>query len=169
MNMEINLFAQLIGIVAIAFWIFSIQKKEQHKILFLQFLSNLCYAIQYILLGAFEASSMNFTSAIRTYIFYSKRKNNKDISLNYLFLFIALITILGIITYKSVLSLIPIFITVLYSISNWVKDEKWIRITVLICAFVWIYYNFVVGAYISIIGNIFEIISSIIALYRFKS
>ena len=165
--MNINFLAQLLGIIAIVFWIFSIQKKEQHDILFLQFLANCVYVIQYFLLGALAASSMNFISALRCYIFYSKRKNNKEISIKYLIFFIVLIVFFGIVTYKNYLSLIPILITIFYSISNWFKDAKWIRIVILITAFIWIYYNYVVGAYICIIGNIFEIISGTTALLRF--
>ena len=166
--MHINFLAQLVGVIAIILWGFSIQKKEQYKILFLQFLSNIAYVIQYLLLGVLETASMNFISAIRTYLFYKKRKNNKEISTNYLIFFIILIMFLGILTYKNYLSLIPIFITIFYSVSNWLKDAKWIRIVILISAFIWIYYNYVVGAYICIIGNIFEIISGVTSLIRFS-
>ena len=166
--MDINFLAQLIGFIAVTFWVFSIQRKEQSQILFLQFIANLIYVIQYSLLGAFSAASMNFTSSIRSYVFYKKRKSNKEISINYLIFFIILIVLLGIITYKDFLSLIPIFITIFYSISNWLKDAKWIRIVVLVCAFIWIYYNCIVGAYICIVGNVFEILSGTIALFRFS-
>ena len=166
--MNINYLAQIVGIIAIIFWVFSIQNKKQYKILFFQFLANFTYIIQYVMLNALGAASMNFISAIRSFIFYRKRKNNQDISKNYLIFFIVLIVLLGIITYQNYLSLIPIIITIFYTISVYLKDAKWIRVTILVAAVVWIYYNYSVGAYICIIGNIFEIISGIVALYRFS-
>ena len=163
-----NINAQILGTIAIALWAYSLQKKEQYKILFFQSLSNCAYVIQYILLGTLGAAAMDFTSAIRTFLFYKKRKNNEEISKYYLIFFIILIIILGTLTYKNALSLIPITITIFYSISNWLKEANWIRIVVIITAFVWIYYNFTVGAYVGIIGNIFEIISGVIGLIRFS-
>ncbi len=160
--------AQLVGIFAILFWVISIQKKEQYKILFLQAFANLCYTIQYTLLGVFSASSMNFLSFIKSYVFYKKRKAKKDISSTWLILFILLLIILGLLTYDNYFSLIPIIITLFYTISSWMKDSKWIRIVFLVAAFIWIYYNYVVGAYVCIVGNIFEIISGIVSLIRFS-
>ena len=87
----------------------------------------------------------------------------------YIIIFVIIVIVLGILTYDGYLSLIPIIITLFYTISSWMKDAKWIRIVFLIAAFIWIYYNYVVGAYICIIGNVFEIISGTLALIRFSN
>ncbi len=166
--MDKYVIAQFIGLIAILFWVISIHRKEQYKILFLQVLANLSYTIQYFILGVFSASSMNLSSTIRCYVFYRKRKKQEEISKFWLIIFIFLILLLGILTYKDYLSLIPITITLFYTISSWMEDSKWIRIVFLLAAFVWIFYNYIVGAYISIFGNIFEIISGITALIRFS-
>ena len=161
--------AQIIGIVAIVLWVISVQKKEEYKILLLQALANLIYTVQYVLLQVFPAAFMNIASFFRCYIFYIKRKNEKNISKLWLIIFIIIVIVLGILTYDGYLSLIPIIITLFYTISSWMKDAKWIRIVFLIAAFIWIYYNYVVGAYICIIGNVFEIISGTLALIRFSN
>ncbi len=161
--------AQIIGIVAIALWVISVQKKEEYKILLLQAVANLIYAVQYVLLQVFPAAFMNIVSFFRCYIFYKKRKNGKNISKLWLIIFIVIVIVFGILTYDGYLSLIPIIITLFYAISSWMKDAKWIRIVFLIAAFIWIYYNYVVGAYICIIGNVFEIISGTLALIRFSN
>ena len=166
--MNIFIVSQIVGAVAILFWVVSIQNKEQHKILFLQAMANLTYTIQYSMLGAFEAAYMNFLSTIRCYIFYIKRKNNKDISNLWLIFFCILIIILGVLTYKDLFTLIPIIITLFYTVSSWMKNSIWIRIVFLIAGCIWIYYNYKVGAYICIIGNVFEIISGITSLIRFS-
>ena len=163
-----NYIIQLIGIIAVFLWVISVHYKEQYKILFLQALANLVYTIQYALLGVFSAASMNFLSLIRCYIFYRKRKQKEDISKLWLIVFILLGIILGILTYDNYLSLIPIIITLFYIISSWMKNSTWIRIVFLIAAFIWVYYNYTVGAYVCIIGNILEIISGISSIIRFS-
>ena len=45
---------------------------------------------------------------------------------------------------------------------------KIVRIFFVIAAFLWIVYNLHVGAVMPLIGNVFEIISGILALIRFK-
>ncbi len=164
-----NIFlAQIVGIVAIFFWLISIQSSKQYKILFLQAVANLIYGFEYILLGVIETAFMNFTSFIRCLLFYQKRKQDKDISNLYLILFSFLVILFGMITYSGYLSLIPIIITLFYTVSSWMKDSKWIRIVFLISAIMWIYYNYKVKAYVCIVGNIFEIISGALSLIRFK-
>jgi len=158
----------MVGALAILFWIISVQEKKQYKILFLQAIANLIYTIQYFLLGAFTAGIMNFVSFGRCFLFSEKRKKGKDIPKIYLIGFILILIVLGIITYKDYLSLIPIVITIFYTISSYMKNSKWLRIIFLVAAFIWIYYNYMVGAYICIIGNVIEIISGSISIIRFK-
>ncbi len=161
--------AQFIGAIAIIFWVISVLEKEQYKILYLQATANLIYTIQFALMGIFPAAFMDCISSIRCYIFSYKRKAGKNISKAWLILFSSLVIILGIITYNGILSLIPIIITFFYTISSWISDSKWLRIVFLIAAFVWIFYNYSVGAYVCIIGNILEIISGIVSLIKFSA
>ncbi len=163
-----NIIVGLFGVLAIFFWIISIQEKRQYKIIYLQMFANLFYTIEYLVLGVLSAASMNFVSTIRCYLFYRKKKERRKVPEVWLIGFISLLVILGIITYNGYLSLIPIIITIFYTISSYLKKAKWIRIVVLIAAFIWIYYNYVVGAYVVIIGNILEILSSSISLIRYR-
>ncbi len=159
---------QMVGALAILFWVISVQEKKQYKILFLQAIANLIYTIQYFLLGVFTAGAMNMVSFIRCFLFYERRKNEKNIPKTYLIGFVIILIIFGIITYEDYLSLIPIIITIFYTISSYMKNSKWLRIIFLMAAFIWIYYNYMVGAYICIIGNILEIISGSISIIRFN-
>lgn len=160
-----NYLAQIFGVFAIALWVISIQNKKREKILLFQFWANGLYMVEYSLLGAFSASVMNLVSSLRCLVFYKGKKKNSLISL---VLFSIIVIILGILTYDGLLSLIPVIITLFYTISSWVKNPFWNRITVLVAAVIWIYYNFSVGAYITVVGNVFEIISGIISLVRYK-
>jgi len=159
---------QIVGGLAVLLWLISVQQKKQYKILFLQAIANFLYTVQYFLLGAFTAGCMNFVSFGRCFLFAEKRKKEKEIPRIYLLGFILILITLGMITYNGYLSSIPIVITIFYTISSYMKNSKWLRIIFLIAAFIWIYYNYMVGAYICIIGNIFEIISGTISIIRFN-
>ena len=158
--------SQIIGLLAIICWTMSIQQKNKEKILIYQMIANTLYTIQYSLLGAFSAVAMNITSAIRSIVFYSDEKENNQ-SKTSCAIFIVIIIILGIITYETPISTIPILITIAYTYSVWQTNLKITRIIFIIAAIIWIYYNLKVGAYISIVGNILEIISGIISIKRF--
>lgn len=158
--------SQIIGLLAIICWVMSIQQKNKEKILMNQMFANTLYTIQYVLLGAYSASAMNITSAIRSLVFYNDEKKHKQSKLTGSIL-IAAIIIIGIITYSSPISTIPILITIAYTYSVWQSNLKITRIIFIIAAIIWIYYNLKVGAYVSIVGNILEIISGIISIKRF--
>jgi len=163
-----NILAQLFGFFAVISWVLSIQRKEKKKILITQMFATFLYTIQYLLLSVFSAASMNFTSCIRSYVFYKYEESGKEISKKVLFFFVFLVICLGIISWDNYLSLIPIIITLFYTISTWFKDAKWTRIFFLIAAFIWVYYNFKVGAYVAIVGNMLEIVSGVVAFVRFR-
>ena len=90
-----NFWIQMITIVAIFFWVISIQQKKQYKILFCQTISNLVYTIEYFLLGVYTASAMNLISTVRCFLFYKKNKEGKKIKESWLIGFILLLIIFG--------------------------------------------------------------------------
>ena len=111
-----NIFiAQIIGAFAVACFIFSIQYKKKKDILKLQFIANILYAIEYGFLGIFTATGMNLISSIRCLVF--SKYGNKQIPIKTLYLFIGLIILVGYFSYQNLLSLIPIGITLLSSIT----------------------------------------------------
>ena len=89
----ITILAQIVGALAIVVWVISIQYKKHYKILLLECVANILYALQYVLLGVFLTSFMNLVSAIRCFLFYKKRKENKEISKIWLLIFILLIVV----------------------------------------------------------------------------
>ena len=156
----------LLGIIALVIWTLSVQVKEKKKILQAQIIANLFFAGQYILIGA-VAGIMNIVSAVRCYIFTKEEEKHKQISVLWLFAFITIILCVAIVTCRDFISLIPIVITIIYTYAGWQKNTKVIRILFLLAACAWIYYNAYVGAYVAIIGNLLEICSGIVAIFRF--
>lgn len=163
-----NIIAQTFGILAILVWIVSIRKSKKKDIAFMQIISNGLYAVQYSILGAITAACMNSLSFIRCIIMYIDIKNKKKTS-KYIILFFVLIMIaIGIYSYNGIISIIPTVLTCLYAYSLWQKNIKVHFSIIIFAAFLWIVYNYYVGAYISVLGNVFEIICGIISLKEVK-
>ena len=160
--------AQILALFAILFWVISILLKNKKNILLMQVIANGIYGIEYLLLGAFSAASMNFLSFLRLLVYYFYALLNIKMPKWILFVFIALVLLFGIITYDGLISLLPIIITVLYTYVFWQNNLNVARIIYIVAAIIWIYYNYEVGAYVGIIGNILEIITGLISLIKYR-
>ncbi len=160
--------AQVLALFAILFWVISILLKNKKNILLMQVIANGIYGIEYLLLGAFSAASMNFLSFLRLLVYYFYTLLNIKISKWILFVFIALVLLFGIITYDGLISLLPIIITVLYTYAFWQNNLNVARIIYIVAAIIWIYYNYEVGAYVGIIGNALEITTGLISLIKYR-
>ena len=160
--------AQVLASFAILFWVISILLKNKKNILLMQVIANGIYGIEYLLLGAFSAASMNFLSFLRLLVYYFYASLNIKMPKWILFVFIALVLLFGIITYDGLISLLPIIITVLYTYAFWQNNLNVARIIYIVAAIIWIYYNYEVGAYVGIIGNALEITTGLISLIKYR-
>lgn len=149
--------AFIIGCFAFIFFGIGLIQKKKEKTLVLQTIANIIYAIQYLLLNAYEAVIMNVINIIRGLIFHKNEKNNKKTPIIVLILFIIIPLGIGIYLYDGILSLIPAFITIIYSVATYQNNMKVLRYMFLFTACVWIVFNVEVKAYSAVIGNIFEI------------
>ncbi len=164
--MSLFILAQCFGVLALVSWIFSVLQTKRFKILKFQNFANMFYATQYILLGAYPAACMNLISMLRGIMFNSFDKKKQEISFKILILFLLVIIAIGFATFQNIYSLIPIIITSLYSYSVWQKNLTVFRIIFVIAASGWFIYNFLVGAYVSLIGNGLELIFGISAIIK---
>lgn len=161
-----NYIAQILGLTALIFMCLSYQKNNKKEFLSVQIIANIFYGLQYLLLGAFSALSTNIVSIVRTSLFYKYETTNKKISFSILVVFEVLIIILGIITFEHYHSIIPIFIACIYTYGTWQKNLKLTYFIGIIASILWIFYNFIVGAYVSILGSIIELISSLFGFIK---
>lgn len=159
--------AQVIGIMAVTVWVLCIQMKDKKKILELQIVASIFYAIQYLLVNAVSAGVLEIVSIVRIAYFYKNEKEGKENSVLSLILLNLLTVVVIVIFYQNIFSLLPLVIGMLYTFSTWQKDTKIIRICFLIAAILWIIYNVYFKAYAVLIGNFFEVASGVISILRF--
>ena len=159
--------AQAFGLLAILFWVFSIQNKKKKDVLIFQICASLFYAIQFLLLKGYSAFIIDLIAIARLYVFYREEKTKGYIDKKWLYIFIIITLGSLAFTYDGYMSLIPILIGIFYTVSTWVKNTKYLRIFYIVCAILWMIYNLKYGAIVAAVGNVIEIISGIISMFRF--
>lgn len=107
---------------------------------------------------------MSFVSVLRCIAFFIFEKKNKKVPVYILVIFIALIIILAKFLNYGIMGFFPVVCTLLYTIGIWQKNLNIFLIT----ACIRLGFNIFVGAYSSLIGNVFEVLTSLIAIYRFN-
>ena len=163
-----KIIANIIGILAVIMFVLSYQLKTRKKIIFFNGASRVLYVLQYVLLFAFEGAVMDIVALIVTFL--AHQRDNKLFSKHKSLLIIGsnlFIVATGLLLYKNVLSLLPIFGVLFETGALWIKNEKYIRIFSLFGAPFWLVYNLCFGAYGSLIGNVMTMVSIAFAIYRY--
>ena len=156
--------AQLFGIIALVVLVMSFQKDKKGTLLKYQIFSSLLFALQYLFLNAISGCLMNLMSLIRNFIY---KKFNDKIPIIYLILIIICMIILSLMSYKGIISLLPTFAVILYSVALWQKNLTITRIIEIISCSLYIIYNIKVLAISGLISTFIEMFSAIIAIYKF--
>lgn len=162
-----NILPHIFGAFALGAWVSSVQVKKKTSILFFQLLANAFFAAQYFLLGLVSTALLNLFSVFRSCVFGINAKKNKNNPLWLLIFLLLIIFILALIYCDNFLALIPVCTTILYTVSTWQNNTNYLRYVFIICAILFLIYNFKVGAYIALLGNLFELISGAISVLRF--
>lgn len=161
-----NILAQIFGAFALLFLVVSYQQKKRIRFLDLQLIANIFYSLQYLVLDAYSGMVSFLISTIKMAIFRSDEKRGK--STNF-FVFIALelsFVVFGIFTYQGLYSLIPILGSCLFTYGAWQRNLKLSYFIAILVAIMSNVYDIIVGAYVSVISNFFELFASLIGFVR---
>ncbi len=157
--------AQIMGIGALVFLMYSFQNNNKKTLLKFQIVSSFLYAIQYLFLGAYTGFLMNIVCMIRNYLF--KKYEDIDLSLRWLLVVLGAMSLLTMFSYNGYVSLLPFFAVFLFTISLWIGNLRWIRVFEAIGALLFIIYSIIVQAYTGIFAFAFELSTVLFAIYRF--
>lgn len=163
-----NLFATILGLAAVALFIFSYQLKTRRSIILCNAASRVLYVAQYLLLGAFEGALLDVVAFFVSLLCCGRNKG--FIKKHFVFTVVlanAAIIGIGMLSYKNIFSLLPILGVVFETLALWLKKERSIRITSLLGAPFWLIYNLLNMAYGSAIGNVITLVSISIAIVRY--
>lgn len=161
--------SQSIGILAAAFLLLSFQQKTHKRIVVMQAVSGTLFAIQYFMLGAYEGMVGNLVGMTRciAFSFRGKAKFFDSIFCPAVFAILALVG--GAITYESAASLLPMAAMAISSFVVWSPKTQKLRALTIPTSLMWLIYNVICGSYSGIATEIFNQISIIIGLIRFRN
>lgn len=171
----IEIIAQIIGIVAMLFNIFSYQGKRQSTVIAMQLCGAALFAVNFLMLGSVIGGVLNIIGVVRAMVFYFKDKLKAD-RLPWLIGFIAVyiavyalnFTVFGKepTAYNLVIELFPVVGMIALNIGYMHKNASDVRKCGLISSPSWLIYNIAVGSWGAIICEIVTLISIIVGIIR---
>ncbi len=163
-----KLFATVFGILAVIFFGLSFQCRRRKDIVLVNLVSRIFYILQYILLGAFEGAVFDLIGAFAA--LPAKAKDTPFIRKWRIYILVAIFAlsaVAGVLTYRSVWSILPFAGVCLEIAALWLDRETQIRVVSLLAQPFWLSYNLYSVAYGSAAGNVFATVSIVLALVRF--
>lgn len=162
-----NMPAQLIGFVALFFYILSFQFNSNRKIVAAQIFSSFLYMVHYFWLGALSGAIANIFSVLSNLVsFFRGKKKWADMRL-WPFIFIALSTAFSLPGWEGFISLCPIVSFACSRMGLWSRNARVTRCFYLPASVLFLIYNIVSHSYSGILAETFGICSLLIAFVRF--
>lgn len=164
-DLTMFILAQILGGIALFILVLSFQKNEKQALLKYQIGSSIFFAGQYLFLQAYTGCLMNLICVLRNILF--KKYDKKQVPIYLLIFIVFIMLILSLFAYNGSISLLPCIACILYTISIWQSNLKVTRIVEVISCSLYIIYNIKVLAYVGLVSTMIELISALIAIYRF--
>ena len=162
-----EIFAQALGFVGAAIYVFSFQIRNVKKLFLMQALGAVFFTVHFLLLGAHTGALQNSLSILRGIIllFRDRKWAKSRFTLAGL---IILFIISGIVTYSGPLGLLPMVAMIVSTLAMWTGDGFKIRVTQLAATSpCWLIYNISVMSVSGILTESFNIISVIVSFIRY--
>lgn len=160
---------QIISILAMAVTIVSFQMKTKKQILLFQTAGSTLFLISFILLESWAAACLNVVFIIRNIVFYFSVDKKWAQHQAWLYILLAAVIAAGVLGYRSWLDLIPIVGSVFGTLAAYAKHENLFRLFKLGDSPCWLIYNATVPSVGGVICEVFNIISIIIGLIRYRN
>lgn len=160
-------YAQIVAIVAALLEVVAVQRAKRKNILLWFVLSDVVFALSYVLYGLKSAAVIVCVDTIITIVNYRLALKNKKINkwLGTFFIIVAISTSLY--TYKAFIDILPIISSVTYTLSIMQVKEKNIRLLILINLICWTTYDIFGKAYVTVITDTCSLGSTIIGIIRY--
>lgn len=154
----IDIIAQAVGIVAMAFNILSYQQKTQRQVIAFQLFGSALFAVNYLMLGAMVGGILNVIGIVRALVYLNKERLRADrpiwlagFTAAYLTAYVLTFTAFGKAPtfYNLYIEFLPVIGMTAITISFSMKDAKAVRRFGLISSPSWLIYNiasFSIGA-----------------------
>ena len=147
--------------------VITMQQKEKKKILIGFIIVNVLTAITYFVLKTYSAMIVSIVSIIQTYIKYLFDIKEIRIPSYIKIIFIITSILTGVLTFTSIIDMLPIFCLLTYTLSILQQKEKNIRLLTILNSLGWMIYDIFVVAYVGVLFSICTITSTVISILRY--
>lgn len=171
-----ELVAQIIGIFAMIFNIWSYQQKSQKYIIALQLVGSALFTVHFFMLNAYMGALLNAVGIVRAIVFLHKDKLKSDhilwllfFILVYVLSYIFTFTVLGkeLTALNALVEVLPVIGMTATTFAFRSKTAKTTRLLGLVSSPSWLIYNVVSLSIGAICCEVFSLISIIIGFFRF--
>lgn len=171
-----ELVAQIIGIIGMAFNVLSFNNKSAKTVIAFQFFGSLFFSVNYFMLGAPVGALLNLFGIIRAVVFYNKERFKSEspiwiaaFACVYVAIYVLSFTVFGSeATPKNlILELLPVLGTLVTTVSFRFKEARLIRRLGLFSSPLWLTYNIFKLTIGGICCEALNLVSIIIGMLRF--
>lgn len=160
--------SQIFAILSIVFDLAAAQRRKKTDLLKMDTIAAFCSSLHYAFLGAWSGLVSKIITTVRNGLaFYQtahKRKDNKLL----LTIFVLAYVVMGILTFNSIFSILPILAPTIYTIIIYTSDVQKIRYAVVISNLLWLIYDIHLLSIAGIVAEAIIIINGLIAIYRYR-
>lgn len=167
---ESNLFylcSQFFAITAAVFSLFSVQQCKKTKILDYTVAAGLFSVLHYLFLSAWSGVLSKAVSSVRSAIADYETRHHKNYKL-LPFAFVFAYIVLGVPTFDSPYSLLPIIAPSAYTIAIYFGNVSQIRYTALFSSVLWLIYDIFVFSVAGIVTELIFMLNIFVAIYRYR-
>lgn len=173
-----EIFAQIIGIFAMAFNIFSYQQKQQRSVIAFQLIGSTLFTIHFFTLKAYIGGLLNAIGIVRAIVYLKKDLFKSDnvlwligFEILYAASYVLTFTVFGtqLTPINAIIELLPVIGMTATTFAFRSKSSKTTRILGLISSPSWLIYNILAFAIGAICCEIFSLISIIVGIIRLDS
>lgn len=166
--MEINWLAQAVGAVGVILFLVSFQIKSNKALLAIQWLADLMFCIQFILLGAYSGCLSLTVMLLRNVILMCRDRRRWAQWKYWLPVLVGLTVLFTAFTWDGLKSLLPMIAGVGSAIVFWKGNARAYRTANLFCASpCWLIYDIIVGSFAGILNETITLASIILSIIRF--
>ena len=162
-----NFIIQLIGYIALFFFILRFFYNERRAILSLSALANFIQSVHLFFLGGLTGAGMTFIASVGTLVFRERTSKKWAESHLWLYFFLLLNIVAGILTWAGAVSLLPVLGSSLTVVALWSKKTKSIRFISASAMLPWFAYAYIIGSPPVMLSSALIFCSSLFNIMRF--
>ena len=159
--------SQFFALVALLCNLYAVQRRKKVQLLRLDTAAAICSTLHYLFLGAWSGVAAKSVSTVRNFIAFYEARCHKTSKLLPI-IFVSFYVVIGMISFNSPFSLLPIIASSSYTIAIYISDISKIRYVALFATTLWLIYNIYVFSIVGIASDSIFIVNDLVAIYRYS-